>query len=897
MSISIFITFYFLPCSVIYSLSHSSYHSVRERFLHKKAELHRQLVLCEQMITANQNDFDVKYYSLDLVPDPVNSVLSGTVQIKVQVIAPTIDRLELNFYDGMSITGLYSGITPGSELNFSHKDDILVIELDRVYSRDELVSITVEYSGRPQDSENYGWGFGFDTYNGEPMIWSFSQPWGSRAWWPCKDVPSDKADSVDIRVTVPNNLIVASNGSLKEIHVAGNHTTYWWHEKYPIATYLVSVAIYPYEVHYDNYLYNNKLDTMKIHFYTFPGNYELYHSINMKLKEMLAFFSEKFGLYPFIDEKYGHADFTVGGAIEHQTCPSFHFWHEWVYAHELAHQWWGDMITNANWQHTWLGEGFATYSEALWYEHINGAGTAGDYQMNKNLYYGPGTIFIKDLETENPFNPNLVYKKGSWVLHMLRHVTGDTTFFEIIKAFSNDTKHRYGTATIEDFQRVCEQVSGRQLDKFFHQWIYEEYFPEYYYTWHAIQDGENHTIQLEIQQMQDNWLFWMPIDVKISTIEVDTTIVVWDSLQVQTFNLAVPAEPLQVTLDPDNWILKLFVEPFNDPSFDQGILLVNGVSFDVYGAEIRAAYEAKAFWGDFQVDFWDCFPPPAEGYPSILPDPIGHGRVSGAVLSTYSTVIWVGNNYLGDVDSWLITPIKEYLNAGGNVLLLSRMGQDFIVEDLRTYLGISWVESEHNTIMNCLACVPDLQDMNISGTQSLIAVFDTSLASNESTLLFRETSSFNVPRGLGVWRKPQTGGTFREDGGQFAFISGRPYRYQTDMLRSNVEYILDNYFGEKKETAIGFNSNTSVQYILQQNYPNPFNPVTVISWQLAVSSYVELSIYNLLGQKVATLLSEKQSAGNHSVQWDASGFSSGVYLYRIATDNGFSSTKKLLLLK
>jgi aminopeptidase N len=172
------------------------------------------------------------------------------------------------------------------------------------------------------------------------MIWTLSQPFGARAWWPCKDVPSDKADSVDIKVTVPDSLIVASNGTLVRKETKENLTTYEWRERYPIVTYLVSLAIHPFTVYYDQYLYNHESEPMPIHFYLFEENYERLITLNAKTKNMIGHFAGLFGEYPFVKEKYGHADFLGGGAMEHQTCSSFSFWDEWVVAHELAHQWW-----------------------------------------------------------------------------------------------------------------------------------------------------------------------------------------------------------------------------------------------------------------------------------------------------------------------------------------------------------------------------------------------------------------------------------------------------------------------------------------------------------------------------------------------------------------------------
>ena len=136
------------------------------------------------------------------------------------------------------------------------------------------------------------------------------------------------------------------------------------------------------------------------------------------------------------------------------------------------------------------------------------------------------------------------------------------------------------------------------MDKFFHQWIYEAYYPEYAYSWSWVQHGSEYDITLEINQEQTNHIFWMPIDVTITTRNGETTLVVWDSLVTQSFNLSISSEPLMLELDKNNWILKRMPEIFVDPTFDRGVLLVNGVAFDVYEDEIRHSYENKAFWGD-----------------------------------------------------------------------------------------------------------------------------------------------------------------------------------------------------------------------------------------------------------------------------------------------------------
>jgi len=870
--------------------------SSRDKLISNKSIIFNQIRLSELQATANQEAYNITYYSLDLRPNPKTLILTGGVEIVGNVADASIDHIELNFWSGMNITDIHITENPDVQLYYTHNDDLLSIGLDRVYLYGEEFRVFIGYYGDPQNSP-YG-SFDFGVHNDQPMIWTLSQPFGARAWWPCKDVPSDKADSVDVRVTVPQELIVASNGSLREKINQGNETTYWWHEQYPIVTYLVFLGIYPYSVYYDDYLYNNDTDTMKIHFYMFPENEDEIVVLNNKTKEMMGLFADLFGEYPFVEEKYGHADFLGNGAMEHQTCSSFGFWNEWVFAHELAHQWWGDFVTCENFNHIWLNEGFATYSEALWYEHLNGPGTASYYQLTANLYLGPGTVYVEDPQNDNIFDGGLSYSKGSWVLHMLRHVVGDSIFSEILQTYYGSEQFQFGTATTEEFQNLCEQISSIKLEKFFHQWIYEEYYPQYVVNWNWEQNGPSFDIELEIRQQQSNHYFWMPIDVTVNTTEGEFTFIVWDSLESQNFHISVSSEPSALQIDKNNWILKTVQEEIKDPTFDKGILLVNGVDIDIYEASIRDAYESKAFWGDFPISFWDCFNPPEGGYPSTLPSPLGHGKVPTDVLGSFSTVIWIGNNFQGDISSWYQTSILPYVKAGGNLMLMTRHGQDFINEEMRDYLGITWVENTTNTIGNCISDFQGLVSMEFTDSQSLNAVFGLNFLDDESTLLFKETTTFNEERALGVWKKPSIGGNYRPDGGQLVFISGRPYRYKNSEMRINSEYILENFFFESKIVGIDemVHLTSPGNFDLNQNYPNPFNPKTIINYELPTTLIVDLSIYNVLGQKVVTLVSEKQKAGFHRVEWDASDLPSGIYYYRINTGN-FQDVKKMILLK
>jgi len=268
------------------------------------------------------------------------------------------------------------------------------------------------------------------------------------------------------------------------------------------------------------------------------------------------------------------------------------------------------MITCDNFQHVWLNEGFASYCEALWFEYTYPSFPASEYQMMYQLYLGPGTVYVEDTENDDIFDSGLSYVKGSWILHMLRHIVGDEAFFTILKTYYASTANQYGTATTEDFQSVCEDVSRMDLDKFFYHWLHEEYYPQYSYSWSSVPGGSGYDIDLEIRQEQTNYIFWMPIDITVTTAAGERTFVAWDSLSTQSFQFSVPSEPLGLELDKDNWILKLFPGEIENPTFDRGILLVNGILFDVYDTEIRNSYENRAFWGDFLISCWDCFSSP-----------------------------------------------------------------------------------------------------------------------------------------------------------------------------------------------------------------------------------------------------------------------------------------------
>jgi len=509
----------------------------------------RKLIDFNQQPTRNQLSYDVKYYDLDLTIDPTTETISGTVGVKLESLVDGLSEIEIDLHNNLTVSGINN--LSGVNLDFTHSfQNILSISLSTPINTGELYNFVIHYSG-PPGSTGFG-SFGFSSHAGNDMIWSLSEPYGARNWWPCKDTPMDKADSVDISIEVPENLIVASNGLLVDEINSDGWTTYHWEERYPITTYLVSVAIYPYSIYHDWFVYGEN-DSMRLDYYVYddlPSNYGM-------TKNMITEFSTRFGLYPFIEEKYGHADFVWGGGMEHQTISSMGGSSQYLISHELAHQWWGDMVTCANFHHIWLNEGFATYSQAMWWE-VRPGGSMEDLHINMagKAYYGAGTIYVSDTTNVGTiFNGNLSYNKASWVLHMLRHIVGDEAFFEGLQTYGD--QYRFQSTVTNQFVEVMESVSGMELDAFFDRWIYGEYYPQYqsYPVWADL--GNNTSlVQVTIHQDQFSPLFPMPVDVQILTDQGMNTFVANVTEQDQVFEFVVPGIPNEVNLDPNHWILR-----------------------------------------------------------------------------------------------------------------------------------------------------------------------------------------------------------------------------------------------------------------------------------------------------------------------------------------------------
>ncbi len=533
---------------------HQMLAEMKQKRLNRLRELGKTTPIKE---TAAQAHYDAKYYRLDLTLNDTTQIVSGSVYMYAEALINGFNVLELNFFDNpqMYVDSIKSN---DAFLSFLWSDDIIRIFLNQIYNH-EPFDVTVYYHGHPLEGGLQSFDWGYHGSPPKPIMCTLSEPYFAQAWWPCKDLPRDKADSADINVTVRSDLYVGSNGLLREIVDHGSTKTYKWHERYPITTYLISIAATNYTI-FSNWYESLSGDSMEVIYYVYPEKLSQAQALWPITPSMIECYATLFGEYPFLQEKYGMAHFTWGGAMEHQTNTSFSstWYSEWVVAHELAHQWWGDYITCHNWHDIWLNEGFAVYCEALWAEWEYGKSYYHTY-MNSFAYWGGGTIFVEDTtDAWNIFAP-IVYDKGGWVHHMLRHVVGDSTYFDIMRAYYYDPRFAHGVAEIEDFQEVCETVSSMDLDYFFDQWIYGTYYPKYKYSTFSEPVGDNqYDVYVHIDQSQttDPTYFTMPIDIRIVTYDMDTIAVVFNDPRHQDFVFRVNWGIAGLELDPDRWILR-----------------------------------------------------------------------------------------------------------------------------------------------------------------------------------------------------------------------------------------------------------------------------------------------------------------------------------------------------
>lgn len=493
------------------------------------------------------HDYDVREYVIDVKLNDAEKKISGNCKITASSSKNDLRKVQFNFGNDMSVSAVKQG---DKNCSFNHASDVLEVTLAVPKQRGENFVLTVYYGGGPQD------GLYFTTKG----VYVCSAMEEAQHWFPCYDLPNDKADRVELIVTCRDDWYVAGNGLLKSEKNNGNGTkTYTWVTNHRIATYLVSIS-----GAYNYSRFGTSWSGVPVNYYVFPEHRAYAEICFEHVTRMMNFYSNRFWRYPFDDEKYGVAEAEMGffGGMENQTCITLNQYYvrpnhtsNNILAHELSHMWFGDCISPGTWKDLWLNEGLATYCDALWEEHDK-----GKQAFYNRMQYFAQVYFAEDARRRFPvYDPvepwsATVYEKGAWVMHMLRHVLGDEKFFRAWNQYGQS--HKWSHAFTYELQQAMEKEYGRSLQEFFDDWVYKAGYPVYEYDWTAA----GNSVKVNICQVQKQTsvtpLFDMPIDLTITTQGDGThveTVFVKDRHHRFDFSYGSPVT--NVEFDKDGWVL------------------------------------------------------------------------------------------------------------------------------------------------------------------------------------------------------------------------------------------------------------------------------------------------------------------------------------------------------
>lgn len=521
-----------------------------------EAEMNSASRIANFQANPNTANYDVTYQKLEFTVNPAVKFVSGKITTTFTALT-NMNSITFDFANELTASVIKKGAT---NLSFTeNSNNELVITLPSTQLAGTSATIEVTYSGVPPNN-------GFDsfvksTHNGTPIIWTLSEPFGARDWWPCKQDLNDKVDSIDVYITAPSQYIGVSNGIEPEAPVinGANKTTHF-HHGYPIPAYLIAIAVTNYTVY--NQVGGTAPNEYPIINYIYPENFA---SIQPQLSEtpaILELYENLFEIYPFHNEKYGHAQFGWGGGMEHTTVSFMVGFDRQLIAHEMGHQWFGDKITCGSWKDIWLNEGFATYLAALVIENFDGLDSfiAEKIDMVDYITSSPnGNVYLDDIEATNVnriFSSRLSYNKGAMILEMLRFKMGDTAFFQALRNYLADPNLAYKYAVTTDLKSHLEAVYGQDLTEFFDDWVYNEGYPTYDITAQNWGSGQAKFVVSQTQSDASVSYFEMPVPVRVyGSNGEEQDIVLENTFDNQEFIVNIPFTITNVVFDPEQHLI------------------------------------------------------------------------------------------------------------------------------------------------------------------------------------------------------------------------------------------------------------------------------------------------------------------------------------------------------
>ena len=509
-------------------------------------------------------DFDVLHYRVTLDFDLENKRFEGSNRITFVPLVTDLKEIKLHS-EGLEVSKVFD--REGNPLLFKHADEFLIVDLAGSRGLDEQIDVEISYSGHDPEKGLY-----FDGPNDRHPLVVTTDSWADEArfWYPCYDHPHDKV-TTEMIITVPSGNKVLSNGKLVRSGDGSGPDTETWHwlQDQPISTYLTMLAIGPYV------LLEDSCEELSLTYWVFEGDEENASRVFRNTPGMVRFFNDLYG-YEYPWAKYdqvvspsqgGGAEATsatlLGMKVIHDPDPDQDLNWERIISHELAHQWWGDLITMRSWEHTWMNESFATYSDYLYLDFAKGedigdwilAGKVNQYLEEAHNKYIRPIVFNRYDQPGDNFDAH-TYPKGAVVLHQLRWILGDQVFFRVLSHFLHE--YAFKVVDTHDFMNAVKDVSGRNMDWYFEQSVFKPGHPVFglSYSWDSVKQS----VMLTVRQIQDFEkgipVYTLPVQVGITTaMGTESHLVQLENAE-EVFTFPAAGKPLLVRFDEGNHLLK-----------------------------------------------------------------------------------------------------------------------------------------------------------------------------------------------------------------------------------------------------------------------------------------------------------------------------------------------------
>jgi aminopeptidase N len=516
-----------------------------------------------------QAAFDVKSYDLALNIDPAERSIRGSLKVQAMVLQP-LEKFVLDLDPALKVESVT--LTSSAEpllLKFEHKDGRIWAALPATVAPGIVIGVMVEYGGKPRVAPRPPWVGGFvwsRTADGAPWIATAVQNDGADLWFPVKDHPSDKPETVSLHFTVPAPLVAASNGKLQSVvQNADGSRTYNWFVSQPISNYCIALNAAPYKL-IETTIKSVSGDEIPVQFYVTPEHFEKGQSLIILLKKYNAFFEEYLGPYPFRADKIGIAE-TPHLGMEHQSITAYgnNFNYnqngdDWLLLHEFGHEWWANLVTARDWNDFWIHEGFQSFMDTFYVEKTRG----------KDAYFAAMKGRLRALHNVKPLAPREprtttemymlppdytrsdgdIYGKGALVLNTLRFYLGDESFFKVLRRMAYPSPEmekitdgrQVRLVTSDDFVHIAEEISGKKLDWFFELYLRQPALPKLI----AEKKGDDLVLRWETPGRMP---FPMPVEVGVGG-EVKR-------YDMENGRVVIPLpKQADFELDPHGWVLR-----------------------------------------------------------------------------------------------------------------------------------------------------------------------------------------------------------------------------------------------------------------------------------------------------------------------------------------------------